>query len=170
MNYLFWALLIATSVYAFAAGGAPERLGAAGYLLSCTASFIVLSIAPLTRFHAVEVGLFAVDVLTFIAFTLLALRADRLWTMWVSALLGLGVLGHLARWLGPDVIPWAYAVILTVWSYPILAIMAIGTLNHQRRLARHGKDPSWSSFSFRPNQKKDRLDRMNATKDRGFPH
>jgi hypothetical protein len=154
VNYLFWALLIATSVYAFATGGAPERLGAAGYLLSCTASFVVLSIAPLTRFHSVEVGVFVVDVLTFIAFTYLALRADRLWTMWVSALLGLGVLGHLARWLGSEVIPWAYAVILSVWSYPILAIIVLGTWNHRRRRALHGDDPSWSSFSFRSTKRR----------------
>jgi len=65
----------------------------------------------------------------------------------VSALLGLGVLGHLARWAGPDAIPWAYAVVLTIWSYPILAIIAIGTFNHQRRLKRLGTDPSWSSSS-----------------------
>jgi hypothetical protein len=146
VNYEFWALLIATSLYAFVAGGAPERLGAAGYLVSCTASFILLSLAPVTRFQSMEVGVFVVDVVTFIAFTILALRAHRLWTMWVSSLLGLGVLGHLARWLGPDVIPWAYAVILSVWSYPILAIIVFGTWNHRRRLALLGHDPSWSTL------------------------
>ena len=149
MNYPFWALLIATSVYAFAAGGAPERLGAAGYLISCTASFVLLSIAPATRFQSMEVGVFVVDILTFLAFIVLALRANRLWTIWVASLLGLGVLGHLARWLGPDVIPWAYAVILSVWSYPILAIMLFGTLNHRRRVALQGDDPPWSNVAHR---------------------
>ncbi len=149
MNYEFWALLIGTCIYAFVAGGAPERLGAAGYLLSCTASYIVLSLAPVTRFQSVEVGVFVVDVVTFLAFTCLALFAHRLWTIWVSSLLGLGVLGHLARWLGPDVIPWAYAVVLSVWSYPILAIMVFGTWNHRRRVALQGDDPAWSNVPRR---------------------
>ena len=101
------------------------------------------------RWRSVEFGVFIVDVLVFVAFIVLALRANRFWPIWVSALLGLGVLGHLARWAGPDVIPWAYAVVLTIWSYPILAIIALGTFNHQRRLKRFGSDASWSSSSVR---------------------
>jgi hypothetical protein len=101
------------------------------------------------EFQNVEFGVLIVDVLLFISFTVLALRANRFWPLWVSALLGLGVLGHLARWLGADVIPWAYAAILSIWSYPILFIIVIGTRNHQKRLARSGVDRSWSSSSAR---------------------
>lgn len=90
-----------------------------------------------------ELGVFGVDVLVFVAFVILAARANRFWPIWVGALLGLGVLGHLARWAGPEVIPWAYAVILSIWSYPILLIIAVGTFLHQRRLKRDGVDPDW---------------------------
>jgi hypothetical protein len=144
MNYYFYALLFAVSVYAAAAGGGPERLGAAAYALACIASHFVFSAAP-SKFRSVETGVFLVDVLAFVAFTILALRANRFWPIWVSSLLGLGVLAHLARWAGPDTIPWAYQLIMSVWSYPILAIMAIGTLNHRRRLSRFGTDRSWSN-------------------------
>lgn len=144
MNYFFLALLLGASAFAFIAGGKPERIGAAVYALSCFISFIVLS-APAIRWRSIELGVFLVDILVFAAFVLLALRANRFWPIWVSALLGLGVLGHLARWAGPDVIPWAYQVVLTIWSYPILALIALGTFNHQRRLKRDGSDPSWSS-------------------------
>ncbi|MEA3042667.1 MAG: hypothetical protein QOH47_505 [Sphingomonadales bacterium] len=148
MNYLFIPLLVLCCVYAFMAGGGPERVGAAAYGLSCFASVAVFT-APVIRFQTVEVGVFIVDVLVFVIFIALALRANRFWPIWVSGLLGLGVLGHLARWAGPDVIPWAYAVILSVWSYPILAVIALGTFNHQRRLKRFGEDKSWSSSSGR---------------------
>ena len=80
-------------------------------------------------------------------FCVLAVRANRFWPIWVSAFLGMGVLGHLARWAGPDVLWYAYAVVLTIWSYPILAIIAIGTFNHQRRRGRFETDRSWSSSS-----------------------
>lgn len=146
MSFLFIPLLVLGCLYALVAGGGPERVGAAVYGLACFSSLALFS-APTARFRSIEVGVFAVDVLVFIAFLILALRANRFWPIWVSGLLGLGVLGHLARWAGPEVIPWAYAVILSIWSYPILAIIVIGTFNHRRRLARLGADASWSSSS-----------------------
>ena len=146
MNYYFVGLLVICSAYAFIAGGAPERIGAATYALSVAATYLILW-SRSSEWLTVEFGVFTVDVLVFIIFAILALRANRFWPIWVSALLGLGILGHLARWAGPDVIPWAYAVILTIWSYPILAIIALGTFNHQRRMARSQEDKSWSSSS-----------------------
>lgn len=148
MNEYFIGLLIACTAYALVAGGAPERWGAGVYALSCVATYLVQDISQIP-WRSLEYGVFLVDVATFAFFCVFAARADRFWPIWVSALLGLGILGHLARWAGQDVIPWAYAVVLTIWSYPILAIIALGTFNHQRRLKRFGSDPSWSSFSGR---------------------
>jgi hypothetical protein len=149
VNYFFIALLIACCVFAFAAGGGPERVGATTYAAACLASFLVYS-APPIRFQGVEVGVFIVDVLVFVAFIPLALRANRFWPIWVSALLGLGVVGHLAMLLHPHVIPWAYAAVLSMWSYPILLLIAAGTLAHRRRLKRSGADPSWTRSSAPP--------------------
>ena len=146
MNYYFNGLLLVTCIYAFAAGGAPERWGAGAYALACIASHFLFSAAPI-KFRSVEAGVFIVDVLVFVAFAILALRANRFWPIWVSALLGLGVLAHLARWAGPDTIPWAYQLAMSIWSYPILAIIAVGTFNHRQRLARFETDRSWSSSS-----------------------
>lgn len=148
MNEYFIGLLALCTVYAVAVGGAPERIGAAVYALTCVITYGLLELSQVL-WRSLEYGVFINDVLLFAFFCVLAVRADRYWPIWVSALLGLGVLGHLARWAGPDVIPWAYAVVLTIWSYPILAIIAIGTLNHQNRLKRLGVDPSWSSSSGR---------------------
>jgi hypothetical protein len=148
VNVLFTTLLACCCLYAFVAGGGPERIGAVVYAIACTLTVIAASAAPI-RYQSVEVGVLIVDVLLFAAFSCVAVKANRFWPIWVSALLGLGVLGHLARWAGPDVIPWAYAAVLTIWSYPILAIIALGTFNHQRRLKRFGVDRSWSSSSVR---------------------
>jgi hypothetical protein len=148
MNYYFNALLVGCCLYAFVAGGRPERIGAATYALACLASHFLYS-APPVKFRSVELGVFIVDVLVFAAFALLALRANRFWPIWVTALLGLGVLAHLARWVGPNTMPWAYHVVISIWSYPILAIIALGTFNHQRRMARSQADKSWSSFFAR---------------------
>lgn len=148
MNYFFFALLFACSLYAFVAGSIPERIGAAAYALACIASHLLFS-APSIKYQSVETAVLIVDILVFAAFILLALRANRFWPIWVSGLLGLGVLAHLARWAGSGTLPWAYQVIMSIWSYPILALLALGTFNHQRRLKRFGSDPSWSSSSGR---------------------
>jgi hypothetical protein len=144
MNYYFIALLAIGSLYAFVAGGAPERIGAALYLAGSEATHLFLATHVGHRWLQVEFGVFIVDVVTLLAFVLLALRANRFWPIWVSALLGIGVLGHLARLAGPDILWYAYVFVSSIWSYPILAIMALGTFNHQRRMRLNGSDPPWS--------------------------
>lgn len=148
VNYPFLSLLVVTTLFAFWAGGGPERVGAAAYALSVAATHLIRT-ANSHRWLNVESGEFIVDVLVFIAFVIIALRANRFWPLCVSALLGIGVLGHLARYVGPDTFWWAYAVVLTIWSYPILALIALGTVLHWRRLARHGADRSWVNSSGR---------------------
>jgi hypothetical protein len=148
VNYHFVALLVLCTLYALWAGGGPERVGAAVYALSVAATHLILT-AHNQRWLNVEVGVLSVDVLVFLAFIVIALRANRFWPLWVSAFLGLGVLGHLGRLAGPDVFWWAYAVVLTIWSYPILALIALGTFLHRRRLALNGADRSWVSSSGR---------------------
>lgn len=149
VNYVFTILLVACTAYAFLHGGTPERVGAAIYAAGSVATWLVVS-APPIRFRGVEIGVFIVDACVFLGFVLLALRANRFWPIWVSALVGLGIAGHLAMLLHPQVIPWAYAVVLSIWSYPILATMTAGTWLHRRRMLRNGADPSWTRFSAPP--------------------
>jgi hypothetical protein len=149
MNYVFVALLIGCVAYAFVSGGAPERIGASIYAAGSVLTWLVVS-APPVRFRGVEIGVFIVDAFVFLGFVLLALRANRFWPIWVSALVGLGIAGHLAMLLHPQVIPWAYAVVLSIWSYPIMAIMAAGIWTHRRRRIRNGADPSWTRSSGPP--------------------
>ena len=146
VNFYYVSLLVATSTYALFWGAAPERIGVAIIAANAVLTFVAVSVS-VVGYRDVEVEIFILDVLAFLAFALLAVRANRFWPIWVSGFLGLGVLGHLARMAGPDVIPWAYAVVLTIWSYPILAIIAIGTFNHHRRLKRSGTDQAWTRSS-----------------------
>jgi hypothetical protein len=130
--------LIVVTAYALAAGGRPERVGVLAYAVSAEVTYAILESHRSYRWQQVEFGIFLVDVVTFLFFVLLALRSDRFWPIWASAFLGLGVLGHVARWAagGAEVFWYAYAVSLTIWSYPIMLVMAIGAFNHARRTGR----------------------------------
>lgn len=148
MNYHFLALLVLSTLYALWAGGGPERVGAAVYAVSVAATHLIMS-AHRQNWLNLEVGVFIVDAVTFLAFIPIALRADRFWPLWVSAFLGLGVLGHLGRLAEPGTLWWAYAVVLTIWSYPIVLLFALGTFLHRRRVKLYGADRSWVSSSSR---------------------
>jgi hypothetical protein len=107
-------------------------------------SLALVSTGP-HRFQSVEYGVLVVDVPVFIGYAILASRADRFWPIWVTALVGVEVLAHLGRWsAGSDISRWVYAISIVIWSYPIIAIIAFGTLCHQRRVARFGYDRSWT--------------------------
>lgn len=139
MNLHFVVPLVLVTLFALWAGGWPERIGAAVYALSVAATYLTLLMhSHILRTHSemwlnLEAGVFIVDAVTFIIFVAIALRADRFWPLWVSAFLGIGLLGHLAKLMLPDTFWRAYAFVLAVWSYPILALIALGTFLHWRR-------------------------------------
>jgi hypothetical protein len=147
----YYAMLALCWMYALLKGGAPERFGATILAVGSILSLAARSSAT-GRFGSVEVGVFLADVATLIAFLVLALRAERYWPLWLAALQIIGTAGHVVKLADPDTIPRAYAVALVFWSYPMLLLIALGTWRHQRRLARNGVDPSWSTFFGRSDQ------------------
>ncbi|HEX2763200.1 MAG TPA: hypothetical protein VHM92_05055 [Allosphingosinicella sp.] len=144
----FNVLLFGCWFYSLARGGAPERVASTVFVVGSIVTALVANEAA-ARFRSIEIGILAVDVAALAAFLAVALFAERLWPLWLTALQLIGTAAHLVRVTDPAMIPWAYAFALAFWSYPMLIILAIGTWNHQKRLARFGADRSWSSFSGR---------------------
>ena len=145
---VFYAILLLCCLYAAVKGGGPEKVGAAIFVLSSIASTIVAS-SPAIRFGTVEVGVFIVDASMLLALLGLAIKAERLWPLWVAGLQAVEVAGHAVKLIDSSVIRLAYAFILALWAYPMLLLLVIGTWNHHRRVARFGADRSWSSSSDR---------------------
>lgn len=143
---LYYSLLLLCWAYALLRGGAPERIGTTVLLIGSLLTLATVS-SQATSYASVETGVFLVDVATLLAFLALALRAERYWPLWITALQLIGTAGHVVKFVDPDLMPKAYALAAIVWSYPMLALLALGTFRHQRRLARFGVDRSWSSSS-----------------------
>lgn len=140
---LFNVLLLVCCGYALLRGGAPERIGAAIFAIGTALTRLAAS-GSAGRFGSVEVGIFVVDLAALVAFLILALCARRFWPLWMTALQAVGTASHLAKLANPEMIPWAYAFLLGIWSYPMLILLTIGTYNHQQRLRRFGSDQAWS--------------------------
>jgi hypothetical protein len=131
---LFNALLIGACGYALLRGKTDARIVGAVCIVANFATLAVVS-----SYASVETGVLIIDVLTLIAFTLVALRSDRFWPLWISGLQLTTSMGHLLKAVQSDLLPIAYAAALRFWSYPILIILAIAVWRSERR-ARSGKD------------------------------
>ena len=131
--FTYWILLAAVSLYAFARGNSDARWAAAVCILATIATKLVHS--PLTnRFSDVEVGVMIVDLAALAGFTLIALRSNRFWPMWVAGLQLTTTFAHLFKAIEFELIPQIYAVAARFWVYPIFLVIVIGTWrNHQRR-------------------------------------
>jgi hypothetical protein len=142
--WVFYSLLAASCLYALLRGGPPERIGAGIFAISALLSTAAVSAHPI-RYISIEVGVLAVDLAMLAALLALALRAERFWPLWVSALHIIGTAGHAVKAFDPEVLRLGYAFAMAFWSYPMLLLLVAGTWCHRKRLKRNGADISWSS-------------------------
>ncbi|MFA5963586.1 MAG: hypothetical protein WC804_06175 [Sphingomonas sp.] len=138
---IFYLLLMGSCGYAIWRGGAPERI--TGWLL-IAAAMLTLVVGHPAQYSRLELGMFLIDLALLIALVVIALKADRLWPMVLAALHLDSTAVHILKLFDTELIRVTYAVMIVMWSYPMLLILAIGTLRHQRRLARFGEDRAWS--------------------------
>ena len=130
---LYISLLVLSAGYALLRGGRYERFAA---IICVVATIATVSVhSPLSeRYVTVESGALVVDMVTLAAFIAVALLSDRFWPLWVAGLQLTTSLAHFLKAIEPELIAPAYGAAVRFWSYPILIILAIGTLRRQRRL------------------------------------
>jgi len=130
----YFAVLFLVCGYAYFRGRRDERFAATVCVVASVTSVIALS--PLTgRYSGVEIGVFLIDGLALVAFTLLALRSDRFWPLWIAGLQLTTLVSHALKAVQLDLMPHAYAAASRFWVYPIFLIIVIGTWRgHRRRL------------------------------------
>jgi len=142
---VFLALLSASCGYAAIRGGAPERVSAAAQFGAVIFTWVFATIASWSSapYSSVELGVAATDLTLFGVTVLLAVTSTRFWPILQASMLGCEVLGHLAKPLGPDILPKAYYVTVAFWGYPTVVLLAIATWRHRVRLKRYGVDYAW---------------------------
>jgi len=145
----FLALMVAVCFYSAIRGGQPERRAVMIFVLGTILTVIAASSSE-NRFAQPEVGILITDLAMLSAFVMLALNAERYWTIWICSMQIIQVLSHIPKMLIPELLPQAYFVIAAIWAYPMLIVLTIGTYRHQQRLRRFGVDRSWSDFSSLP--------------------
>jgi hypothetical protein len=139
---LYWVCLLACAAYAGARGAAPERIAVASLVVASIATILCQAGWFEGSFSGFERDVFLVDVAFFCVVMLLALAAHRFWTLWLASLQLVQVETHLVRLADGAGEPFAYALLLAIWGYLMVLVIAIGVRSHARRLS-SASDPSW---------------------------
>ncbi len=126
-------------------GGRPERLTA----LACLTAVALTQLARYgSDFISFQVDVFLLDLGLFLCFAVVALKSDRFWPIPVCALQLITVGGHVLRLLAPDQRPLIYKTMVTAPFYPIMLLLAWGSVRAWRR--RNGATRLTSFRSFFP--------------------
>lgn len=145
-SLIFFTLLFAACSYALIRGGRPEQLVALTMLAGVFATRLTMS-ALQNRYRGVEWPMMTVDLTILAVFVGIALRADRRWPFLLVGIHALSVAAHAAKIIDTHLIRTVYWMLTNLWIYPQLALLAIGTWGHQRRISRRGSDTDWSRFT-----------------------
>lgn len=140
---LFGLFLSLACGYAIWRGGAPERIVGGAMLSSFVATLFAHADYGL-RFSNVETGVLVIDTMLMVALLFVALRADRGWPLALAGLHLCTMGAHVVRLIDPDMIRVTYALMIAVWSYPMLFGLLVGTHRHRLRLKAQGHDLDWS--------------------------
>lgn len=146
---LFLFMMLATTGFALWKGGLPERLVAGIFLAGATGS-MVFRVPYQTAYGAINLEVWIVDVAMLVLLSWIALFAERYWTIWLSSFQLVQVVSHLPELLIPKLLLNVHITIISLWVYPMLLILFVGTWRHMERVRQTGSEPSWSDFSTLP--------------------
>ena len=144
--FMFLAFFGGSVGYSAWKGGAPERCAAALLLLGLIGSASVGVIHIQGAFHSIPVRLAMVDGTLASALTLLAVRANRVWLIPLAACQVAAVLGHLAKLAAPEMVPLGYAFLVSIWGWPMTALLVFGTWCQDKRAKAGRLDRHWRQF------------------------
>lgn len=135
-------------------GAAPERICAAVFVANLVVDRLYhMAVGRGTIYMSVDIGHLAIGVTTIFVLVGVALRANRMYPLWLSAFQGLVIISHFTREASARVSVLAYALLTYGPSLFQIAILVLGIALHARRVKRYGKYPSWrSSWSRWPEQ------------------
>lgn len=140
--FAFTVAFIACLGYAIYAGGKPERAAILAQLVALLLSLAAISFGSIPV-RGLPIGLALVDFSLALALTILAMKANRFWTIVLAGMQVATIFAHFARLLAFPLPAAGYVIFVQFWSWPMLMVTAIGTYKHQSRKRKFGEEPDW---------------------------
>ena len=121
---IYWSLMAAVLWLSWFRGDRETRVAALICLIATIGSLHMLW--PFTiPGSVIKPVVAAIDIITFAAFVVIALRSERFWPLWLAGLQLTTLLSHMMKLLRPDLVAIAYEAAMKFWSYPLLVILGI---------------------------------------------
>lgn len=141
-------MIFALFLAAFRLGAAPEKIIASLFLGSATLSRIYFwAVEQQPNLDSIDYGYLALDIVLTVVMVTVALRANRMYTLWMAGFQIIAVMAHFARGLSDSISAIAYVIMVVGPSYFQIIILGFGIWLHARRVRRHGNYRSWRSSS-----------------------
>lgn len=134
---LYWVMVALCCLIAIVWGGKPGIWGAGIFTTKTVAGFFAALLDQTWR--TITVPVLTVDILSFLAFTILALRCDRYWPLWASGCALGAVAIHLATLIETGVRPAVYHGLKGLMAIPMLLLMVRGIYLDRLQIQRSGK-------------------------------
>lgn len=137
--------MILVGAYAFVRGAGPERAAAATILgMELTDRLNHAIFGPKIELLSIDIAHAVIDLGTFVAFLWIALRANRVYPLWLAGFQLIALSAHAAREVALDISQIGYYIMFVGPSYFQIMTVAIGTWTHHRRVLRYGAYRSWT--------------------------
>lgn len=141
-----WLTIVAVGLLLHLAvrnGGAPERYAAFTIAAAFALNIVVIAIGGPAEFQKFESVRFAIEVGVFFVFTTIAIFANRLWPICLSALQLIVLTAHAAKISEIEGLPGVYWGMTVIPSYLQLAVLLGGIFSHSRRESLVGIYRDW---------------------------
>jgi hypothetical protein len=141
------SLMILAFLYAWIRGAAPERAAAAvvGSMFLLDPAYHAIW-GQVTVYQEVNLGHLVIDLWLLGALLALALKANRIWPLWLVSVQIIAVIGHFLRWFSTAIDPLVYALFTRNTSYLQIALLFVGTALYRHHLRRDPNMASWRKF------------------------
>lgn len=146
---MFEIILVVSLSYAAIWGGGPERVAAMLYTAASIGSLLGGWRGMPGNFSIVPTYLMIVDIALLVGLIVLTLRAARFWLIPATSCQLVAVAVHISKLMAPSMIPTSYAFLTTVWSWPMVLLLAFGSRQHSIRIKYGRIDLDWKPISVR---------------------
>lgn len=142
--YLQHLIIFGLTIYALYRGGEPEKY--AGGILSgmVLLDYLYHFVFPQGGiYEQVDLGHLIIDLLVLIGLATLAMRANRMYPIWMLGAQLISTMMHLNREVSGEMQGIAYLILTRIPSYLQIGGFAVGLYMHRRRVGRYGTYRSW---------------------------
>ena len=148
--YLQMALLLALVLLALWRGAGPERWSALVFVGLLIVDRLYHQISGRGALYgAMDIGHFCMDLVATVAFVAIALRANRIYPLWLAGLQVTAVISHIIRAISPAIAGGAYSILMILPSYFQIVVFGVGIVLHLRRIKKQPHYRSWLTSSPR---------------------